>query len=90
MAKNLIYFISGASTAASLFIALFFLRAWTKTQDRLFFNFSFAFAAFGFEKIVLALMQSTSEYRPYVFIFRLAAFLAIILAIFEKNIKRKA
>lgn len=78
-------FLAGA-TAVSLFIAaLFFLRFWKKTHDRLFLFFSSAFLVLMAERIIRASMAVENEWAPYVYTVRLFAFILIILAIVDKN-----
>jgi hypothetical protein len=80
-----IEFIAGASTVASAVIALFFLRFWRTTGDRLFAIFSAAFAIFAVNRVLLTVLDETNEARTYVYLVRLAAFLLILIAIVDKN-----
>jgi hypothetical protein len=80
-----IEFIAGASTVASAVIALFFLRFWRTTGDRLFAIFSAAFAIFAVNRVLLTILDETNEARTYVYLVRLAAFLLILIAIVDKN-----
>jgi hypothetical protein len=81
----LIQFIAGASTVASAVIALFFLRFWRDTRDRLFAMVSVAVAVFAANRIVLTILDETNEARQYVYLIRLAAFVLILVAIVDKN-----
>ena len=81
----MIQFVAGASTVASAVIALFFLRFWRDTGDRLFAMFSVAFAVFAVNRIVLTILDETNEAREYVYLIRLGAFLLILAAIADKN-----
>lgn len=81
----MIEFIAGASTVASAVIALFFLRFWRDTGDRLFAIFSLAFAIFAVNRVVLTILDETNEARTYVYLIRLAAFVLILVAIIDKN-----
>jgi Family of unknown function (DUF5985) len=78
-------FVSGASALASAVIALFFLRFWFDTRDRLFWMFSLAFAIFAVNRAVLTVLDETDEARTFVYLIRLAAFLLILVAIVDKN-----
>jgi hypothetical protein len=80
-----IEFISGAITVSSALIALFFLRFWRDTGDRLFAIFALAFAIFASNRIVLTALDETDEARTYVYLIRFAAFLLIVIAILDKN-----
>ena len=78
-------FISGASFLASLGIALFFLRFWRRSADRLFAIFALAFAVFAANRLILAVLDEGNENEAYVYLFRLAAFVLILLAIVDRN-----
>ena len=78
-------FLAGAATVSLLVIALFFLRFWKKTRDRLFLYFSAAFLILMVERLIRAAMIVENEWTPYVYLVRLAAFVLIILAIVDKN-----
>ena len=83
-------FLSGAIAMACLAIALFFLRFWRRTSDRLFLIFSAAFVLMMTERIILVTIGSSHEFAPYVYVVRLLAFLLIIVAIVDKNRKGAA
>jgi len=80
--------ISGAILLACAVVALFFLRFWKKTLDRLFLLFSVAFSALAVERLLLILVDPAHEWRPYVYGVRLAAFVLILAAILDKNRKQ--
>ena len=82
---KLYQFLGGGILVGAWAIALFFLRFWVKTRDRLFVHFAFAFFLLGIERIALLLMNQESEYKWYVYLIRLAAFLVIVFAIVQKN-----
>lgn len=65
--------------------SLFFLRFWKKTADKFFLAFAFAFLALGLERLVLAFFSPRDEFRPFVYLIRLSAFLLVIVAIAVKN-----
>jgi hypothetical protein len=79
------HFIGGAVWLGSWAIAFFFFRFWARTRDRLFINFAFAFLLLGTERIVLAVLNQESDYKSYIYLIRLAAFLLIAFAIVSKN-----
>jgi uncharacterized membrane protein HdeD (DUF308 family) len=83
-------FIAGASTLASAVIALFFLRYWRDTRDRLFAMFSLAFAVFAVNRILLTILDETDEARTWVYLLRLVAFVLILAAIADKNRQARA
>jgi hypothetical protein len=78
-------FLAGAATISLLVIALFFIRFWKKTHDRLFLFFASAFFVLMFERIFRALMPVETEWAPYVYTVRLFAFVLIIVGVVDKN-----
>ena len=78
-------FLAGAATISLLVIALFFLRFWQRTHDRLFLFFAGAFSIMMIERIVRAIMGVENEWAPYVYLIRLTGFILIIIAIVDKN-----
>lgn len=78
-------FLSGAITLGFVTAALFFLRFWRDTRDELFLSFSIAFLLLGAAQTILALGGVPSEYRSWVYLVRLAAFVLILIAIARKN-----
>ena len=79
-------FLQGGMMLASFAISVFFLRYWRDTGDRLFGVFAAAFTLFGVSRIALQWIDSTSEARTWVYALRAAAFVAIIVAIIDKNL----
>lgn len=78
-------FISGAITLGFAAIALFFFTYWQRSRTRLFGLFSLAFALLAVERFVLVFIEDDYEFRPLVFLIRLAAFLVIIAGIVVQN-----
>lgn len=78
-------FLAGAATVSLLVIAMFFIRFWKRTRDRLFLFFTGAFGFLMIERIVRASMSVETEWAPYVYTIRLIAFVLIIIAIVDKN-----
>lgn len=78
-------FLSGVVCAGALTAALFFLRFWRQSGDRLFAIFALAFAVLAASRVVLSALAEENEARTYVYLLRLAAFLLIAGAIFDKN-----
>ena len=77
--------VSGALVAAYVTIALFFLRFWRESHDRLFVLFSAAFAILAVQRLILALTDAGFHYQTVLYVLRLGAFLLIIVAIIDKN-----
>jgi hypothetical protein len=82
---NLNQFVLGAITLGFFLIGLFFLRFWKKVHDRFFLIFGVAFFVLGLERLILAFTDPAFEYRPFIYLVRLAAFILIILAVIDKN-----
>ena len=75
----------GAVAMASFVAAMFFLRFWQQTGDRLFLYFAIAFGLDGATRFVLGLSHVSDETEPLFYLGRLVTFGLIILAVFEKN-----
>ena len=81
-------FLMGAIAMASGVAALFFLRFWRDTGDRLFGIFALAILLLGATRFGLALSNEPVEDRTWWYWVRLVAFLLILLAIADKNRRR--
>jgi hypothetical protein len=77
--------VSGALLACYVIIALFFLRFWVSTRDRLFVLFALAFGVLAVQRVALALTHASMEDQTVFYLLRLAAFIIIIIAIIDKN-----
>jgi len=80
-------FLMGATAMASAVAALFFLRFWRETGDRLFATFAVSFGLLGVIRLGLALSKEPSEGDTYWYWLRLVAFVLILVAIIDKNRK---
>ena len=78
-------FIWGALTMASWTIALFFLKFWRTSRDRLLAGFAAAFAALGVNWLLLAIFEPSKESQHYVYLVRLLAFILLIACVVDKN-----
>lgn len=74
-------FLSGLLVAMYLVAALFFLRFWRDTADRLFAFFSGAFAILAVQRVLLVIYRDMES----LYVLRLLAFVLIIAAIVDKN-----
>jgi hypothetical protein len=81
-------FIHGLNVMACIVAALFFLRFWRRSADRLFVGLTAAFLLLALHWTVLAAIEPQSELRPLVYILRLIAFLVIIAAVLDKNLTK--
>ncbi|HYH99442.1 DUF5985 family protein [Hyalangium sp.] len=77
--------LNGAIVMAYLASALFFLRFWTQSRDRLFGFFALAFTLLGINSGGLTLVAADDERRYYLYLLRLFSFLLILYAIWDKN-----
>jgi hypothetical protein len=80
--------VSGALTAGYLVVALFFLRFFRQTRDRLFLIFGFAFITLALQRLALAIISGTREDLSMLYVVRLCAFAMILVAIIDKNRSR--
>ncbi len=78
-------FLEGALCMGYLLIALFFLRFWRRSLDRLFAYFALAFAILAASRLTLTLMHLPDEAQLLIRTLRLAAFMLILWAIIDKN-----
>lgn len=74
-------FLTGFLTLGYAIAALFFLRFWRDSRDRLFAFFAFGFALLAVQRALLLIVQPVE----ILYAFRLVAFLLMALAIIEKN-----
>jgi hypothetical protein len=81
----LLILMSGAITAGYSVCALFFLRFWRTTRDRLFVIFSAAFWLLALQRLALGLLEPLEEWRTGWYLLRLLAFLLILGALVDKN-----
>jgi uncharacterized membrane protein HdeD (DUF308 family) len=65
--------------------ALFFLRFWKETSDRLFALFAVAFAVLGVNRVLLTYFEEPHEARTLLYLVRLLAYLLMLAAIVDKN-----
>jgi hypothetical protein len=78
-------FISGVLSAFSATIALFFLRFYRESKDRLFAFFSAAFGLLALDWLAMCLVSPPHESQHYVFLFRFLAFVLIAAGVVDKN-----
>ena len=78
-------FLHGTVAMGCAVVAIFFLRFWQQSRDRLFLRFSTAFFTLSASYVLLGLVTFATEWRVYVFVVRLLAFCLILYGIFEKN-----
>ncbi len=81
----MIDFLDGASFLACFAIAVFFLRFWQMSGDRLLLLFALAFAVLAVNRIGLAVLDRDGEAGTFVYLARAVAFGLIVAAIVDKN-----
>jgi len=75
----------GAIAMGCFVAGLLFLRFWRDGRDRFFLLFALSFFVEAFSRVLLALSPRPNEGSPWLYGIRLAAYLLILWAIFEKN-----
>jgi hypothetical protein len=83
-------FISGAFTLAAVAAALFFVKYWRKSRDRMFAVFALAFVLLAIERTGLTFVSIEQDGRHLIFLARLLAFGLIIAGILDKNRSRES
>ncbi len=77
--------LNGAVMMGYWTVALFFLRYWRSSRDRLFGLFALAFAVLGCNSAAISLLRVDDESNYFLYVARLAAFSIILFAIWDKN-----
>ncbi len=80
-------FMWGVLAMSSAIAALFFLRFWRETRERLFAYFALAFAGLMANWIGLAVIDHPTDeaQQEYAYVVRLVAFVILIIGIIDKN-----
>lgn len=79
----------GAIGMGYVAIALFFLRSWRTTGDRLFLAFCVAFVMLAMQRLAVGVIDPLHENALPTHVLRLLAYCTIVLAILDKNRDRK-
>jgi Family of unknown function (DUF5985) len=83
----MIDFLSGAVTIGYMVAALFFVRFWRKTADRLFLAFAIAFVLLALNQGFAQLLDVHNEpSNGFIYGLRVLGFMLILLAILDKNL----
>lgn len=77
--------VSGMLVAGYVMAALFFLRFWTQSRDRLFAMFAAAFGLLAIQRLALTVSGAPLEDQTMFYVLRLLAFGIIAFAIIDKN-----
>lgn len=78
-------FLMGIASATCWAIGVVFLRTWRVTRDRFFLLFALAFWTLSVTWVMLGALTPAPETQHYFYLFRLAAFGLIIVAIVDRN-----
>ncbi len=78
-------FLRGATAMGCATAALVFFRFYKQSVDRFFLMFSLAFLILAIDYTILGVVPVATEWRIYVFAFRLVAFALILIAVGIKN-----
>ena len=81
-------FVSGAISMGYLILGIFFLKFWRRTRDSFFVLFAFAFWLLSANQAAFAAIGAAGPGEGWIYLFRLGAFLLIIIAIVRKNTGR--
>ena len=84
-AHEVTLFISGALAAGYCVAALYFVKFWRQTGDRLFAFFAAAFVLLFLQRLALALATDLMASTDWYYVVRLLAFALILVAIIDKN-----
>ncbi|MEX2176698.1 MAG: DUF5985 family protein [Pirellulaceae bacterium] len=82
--SNLNHFLGGAIAAGYSVAALFFLKFYFRTKDRLFVLFCAALLILGSTRVAMVLVNEPTE-NHFIYWLRLLAYLIILGAIIDKN-----
>lgn len=78
-------FVGGALAFGYAVTALFFLRFWRQSRDRLFASFAAAFSVLTLQRLLLAAAVRYEWNTTWAYALRLFAFVLILYAIVDKN-----
>ncbi len=85
----MIEFLAGAVTLGFIVAAVFFLRFWRKTADRLFLAFAIAFFLLALNQALAQWLGAADERVGYTYLLRVIGFILILAAIVDKNLSRR-
>ena len=85
----MIEFLSGAVSMGFIVAAVFFLRFWRRTYDRLFLAFAVAFFLLALNQGLALWIGAADERVGYTYLLRVIGFVLILLAIIDKNLSRR-
>jgi hypothetical protein len=83
--ETMVVFLSGVLCAGYAVSALFFLRFWKTSRDRLFLFFAGAFGLLVLQRAALAIGGGSETETIWYYLMRLVAFTLILIGIIDKN-----
>jgi hypothetical protein len=83
---SVIDFMAGAATMGFLVGALFFLRFWTRTHERLFLAFAVAFAVLAVSQALAQWLGQADERIGIAYLLRILGFALILGGIVDRNV----
>jgi hypothetical protein len=75
----------GILAAGYFMAAMFFLRFWRRSGDRLFLLFSLAFILMSAQRIASIVTTQWTDSASWTYLLRLAGYLLILAAVIDKN-----
>jgi hypothetical protein len=81
--------IIGATAMACIAVGVFFVRYWKTTGDRFFLYFAASFWLQGLTRLHMGSGDPGNDYRAAHYLIRLLAYALILVAIWEKNRRRR-
>ncbi len=81
-------FLHGVLFLGYAVIALFFVRYWLRSHDRLFLFFAISFALMATHRVMLAILDVHNEVGTWVYWVRLLSYVLILYAIIDRNLRR--
>jgi hypothetical protein len=80
-------FLSGALCLGYVTAALYFVRFWRDTRDRLFVFFAASFVLLALQRVSLMAVETAPALEPPSYALRLLAYLVILGGIIDKNLR---
>lgn len=85
MRVTMVLFLGGMLAMGYLIAAVFFLRYWRRTRERLFATFAVALLILALQRALLAANLAIIEDQTWYYGLRLLAFVLILWAIIDQN-----
>jgi hypothetical protein len=89
VSADLVSYLAGAVTLGFLVAAMFFVRFWRRTHDRLFLAFAAAFALLALNQALASHFGAGDELTPFTYLLRVLGFVLILYAIVDKNLSSR-